>query len=384
MKRFQTIFLFALIALIWAACEDDKETLTLDMDQAIPAVIVSPEDGSSIVLTKETGRDTFEIFSWTPSEFGISLPSDYSLQILADGNYFMNPKVLYSGSELEFKLTNAEMNLSLYDAGAPLTSELTVGLHTAFLKTTADTLVSEPITMSITRFDYNKPTITKPANGTSYTLTKADKDNNFDTFEWDLVDYGADFSARYEIEFDLADNNFEKPAKFKLLQNENKYTPKVSDLNEFIIKKFKITGGNTIDLKCRVKAEASVKSGVIISEPINMTIKTYGEGDEPQTAVADTLWVPGDYQGWSPKDAPILISVNGDGIYVGDVTFSDDAASFEFKFTSHPNWENTNYGNGGEGLLDTSNEAGNLTVPEAGTYTFNVNTDELTWTYTKQ
>lgn len=97
------------------------------------------------------------------------------------------------------------------------------------------------------------------------------------------------------------------------------------------------------------------------------------------------LYVPGDYQGWAPDAAPTISDSDEDGVYTGTVTIPADAASFEFKFTSQPDWNGTNYGAGDtEGTLSTAGDAGNLSVPEAGTYLFTVDITNLTWTYELQ
>lgn len=98
------------------------------------------------------------------------------------------------------------------------------------------------------------------------------------------------------------------------------------------------------------------------------------------------LWVPGDYQGWAPADAPVIQSFESDGIYTGYIYFPDtDGATFEFKFTSDPDWDHTNYGAGAnEGELDTDSGAGNLSVPGPGGYRVTVDVNNLTWTYELQ
>jgi hypothetical protein len=99
------------------------------------------------------------------------------------------------------------------------------------------------------------------------------------------------------------------------------------------------------------------------------------------------LWVPGDHQDptWTPADAPTLSDANEDGVFEGTVEFPATAPSFEFKFTSQPNWEGTNYGAGANpGELSTDGGAGNLEVPAAGTYLFTVDINNLTWTYELQ
>ena len=97
------------------------------------------------------------------------------------------------------------------------------------------------------------------------------------------------------------------------------------------------------------------------------------------------LWVPGAYQGWAPDAAPSISDPENDGVFTGMVEFPAGTTDFAFKFTSQPNWDGTNYGAGANaGELSTDGGAGNLTVPEVGTYLFTVDINNLTWTYELQ
>jgi starch-binding outer membrane protein SusE/F len=97
----------------------------------------------------------------------------------------------------------------------------------------------------------------------------------------------------------------------------------------------------------------------------------------------DTIWCPGDYQGWSPADAGTLMAIKGSGNFSGilEKTKVDGTmSSGDFKFTAQPGWGPTNYGAGtGLGTLSTDGGAGNLNLVD-GTYKITVNTNNLTWT----
>lgn len=92
-----------------------------------------------------------------------------------------------------------------------------------------------------------------------------------------------------------------------------------------------------------------------------------------------SLYVPGDYQGWNPSSAPSLASVNADGNYEGYV-YIPNGGTYEFKLTSEPSWNGTNYGDGGGGTLSTS--GGNMKVTTGGYYKMNANTVSNTWSAT--
>ena len=88
------------------------------------------------------------------------------------------------------------------------------------------------------------------------------------------------------------------------------------------------------------------------------------------------LYVPGGHQGWNPATAPIVYSPNLDWKFDGYVFME---AGNIFKFTSAPDWNHTNYGDGGDGTLSTSGD--NLSVPETGFYRFTVDLSKEPYTY---
>lgn len=90
------------------------------------------------------------------------------------------------------------------------------------------------------------------------------------------------------------------------------------------------------------------------------------------------LYVPGAYQGWKPDVASSLILVKDDGSYEGYINFP---AASEFKLTSAPNWDNTNYGTGGAGKLSATGE--NLKIDSPGFYLLKASLSASTWSATK-
>ncbi|MDH6535340.1 DUF5115 domain-containing protein [Parabacteroides sp. 52] len=88
------------------------------------------------------------------------------------------------------------------------------------------------------------------------------------------------------------------------------------------------------------------------------------------------LYVPGNHQGWNPAAAPSLYTENMDMIYTGFVYLDG-----EYKFTSAPDWDHTNYGSAGQGLLSNDGGAGNLQA-EAGFYYLKADLNLLTYTQT--
>lgn len=90
------------------------------------------------------------------------------------------------------------------------------------------------------------------------------------------------------------------------------------------------------------------------------------------------LYTPGASNGWS-QTASQLLKYNPDSKQFEGYAH----LSGEFKFTSAPDWNGTNYGNAGEaGKLSTDGGAGNLSVAQDGLYYLTVDTEKLTYTAT--
>ena len=99
---------------------------------------------------------------------------------------------------------------------------------------------------------------------------------------------------------------------------------------------------------------------------------------EPEETTVSVLYVVGNHQGWKP-DAEVIgmiYSTEDDGIYTGYAFLNG-----EFKCTSEQNWDGTNYGSGGDGILSTEGSAGNINAPE-GYYWLEFDTNALTYTLT--
>ena len=95
------------------------------------------------------------------------------------------------------------------------------------------------------------------------------------------------------------------------------------------------------------------------------------------------LYVPGAYQDWKPASAPQIAAVAGSTTrFEGYINLAGTGEQ-SFKFTAVPNWDGTNYGNGGGGTFSTDGQAGGLTVSAGGYYELTADLSKNTWTATK-
>lgn len=140
--------------------------------------------------------------------------------------------------------------------------------------------------------------------------------------------------------------------------------------------------GNPVDGNTDLEGELIVENSqaMRVTEPgwvkVTLNMLEYTYTIEIIGEMNLTLYVPGAHQGWSPATAPTLYARNFDFKYDGYVYFD---AAHEFKITSAPNWDGTNYGDGGEGTLSTS--GGNLQVSAAGFYRLNADLSGNPYTY---
>jgi hypothetical protein len=95
------------------------------------------------------------------------------------------------------------------------------------------------------------------------------------------------------------------------------------------------------------------------------------------------LWVPGDYQGWTPATAPSLGSPKNDGNYDGYVNIPSGGTD-QFKLAATPDWNNA-FGDGTAGGTSgtlVSGGSNNLKFAAPGYYRLTANTVTDTWSAT--
>ncbi len=224
--------------------------------------------------------------------------------------------------------------------------------------------------------------ITTPENGATYVLTLADSANPF-VVDWTATTYSISEGATlplptYSLQMVFADSSFDGAKELYNTQNI---------FFETIIYKFNnalysmgMAADSTGDIDLRVVGGISGADYTqVSSEIITLTVTPF-EPPTPPTPTTASLWIPGDYQGWDPASAPQIYSYTNDGVFKGYM-YMPEGGTYEFKFTSAPDWAHTNFGSAGEGLLDPDPEAGNLSVEDPGGYSVVVDTVALTWTH---
>ncbi len=231
--------------------------------------------------------------------------------------------------------------------------------------------------------DLNKivpPEIIEPANGSVIVLTEESAADSV-LFKWKGTVYPTENlpATTYTLQLDVANGDFSNPVN---LGNtvDTVFAVSQETLNLTILNNdTSITAGDTAEIQLRlvsylVRTNAETWA---TSEVIKVKVKTYaGTPAEP-----GKLWVPGDYQGWNPATAPNIFSPQHDGVFRGYIYFPE-GGTYQFKFTSAPDWNHTNFGSAGDGQLTTEDGLNNnLEVPGPGNYFLTADTINLTWSY---
>lgn len=220
-------------------------------------------------------------------------------------------------------------------------------------------------------------------SSTEELVLSTDNDNSdVLSFNWSDADFGRDPIVTYTLELATAAdtaNNWSNAKRFVLPYASNKqYIFKGKDLNG-LLNEMGLPADQPNTIAVRVKAELRQYNGAespmkaSYSNTTILQITSYGL----------SLYVPGDYQGWSPGTAPSLAPVAGQpGKYHGYVYMSAPGLHY-FKYTNAPDWGHTNYGDGGNGSFSTDGMAGGLSVPDGGYYYLTADLNANKWTATK-
>jgi len=221
-----------------------------------------------------------------------------------------------------------------------------------------------------------------PLTGSSakVVLTTATDSSSVITFNWSAVVYPVKAHVTYTIQLDLpADTIGATPwanATNILVGNDVlTKTFKGSDLNTLAIAAG-VTANDSAKVVFRVQA---YQDRYAYTNAITVLVSPY------KTIVAfsenwPVLWIPGDYQGWSPSTAP-TVAAEVANIYEGYI-YEAPGGTYQFKFTSAQDWNHINYGDAGSGTLTTDGSAAGMTLPGAGYYELVCNPSTLTWNYT--
>jgi hypothetical protein len=332
------------------------------LSSSVRTVAATAADSSKSVLA----------LTWTsPNYASAEATNKYIVQIdTANGN-FANP---YSKEvtgvtsvNLSTSFTAKEINNILIGNGIQFGKEanLVIRILSSYSNNN-EQLLSNVVAVKATPYSYAFDLNASDAG--PFSISIANKDQVLQTFGWSRPNVG-NGTYTYKLQYDKAGNNFASVKSVDVTSGTS-FGATGSNLNKFA-QDAGVANGQAGEVEFRILATLNgIQSFVSAVKKFTIT---------PADLIA-YLYVPGDYQGWKPElpSAFKLASTNLE-TYEGYVYLTNTNG---FKFTNSPDWNHTNYGDGGAGKLNPASNAGNLNVPTAGYYLFKANIPALTWSAT--
>ena len=213
-------------------------------------------------------------------------------------------------------------------------------------------------------------------------LTSANDNDTVLRFQWPEADYGRKVAVTYSVQLDKASDTagasgWANARSLGAGNNVLSYSFGGKDLNN-LANSMGLAPGVANTVAIRVVSNINQYNGsgstvpAVYSNTVVVTITPYGL----------SLYVPGGYQGWDPGAAPTLGPIDGKpGLYEGYVNIAGSGIQY-FKYTNAPDWNHTNYGDGGNGTFSTDGNAAGLSVANGGFYELTANLNNNTWTAT--
>lgn len=160
------------------------------------------------------------------------------------------------------------------------------------------------------------------------------------TFNLTEADFGYDAAVNNVLQLAVKGTDFASPKEVILPAKADTVTYNGLDLNNLLLS-LNLPTTESTDVEIRVKSSVSASIAPVYSNVVSIKAKPF-----PLTAY---VYVPGAYQGWKPEIADSLISVTGNGIYVGIIPFDGG----NFKITPEKKWDIA-YGDAGDGKISTT------------------------------
>jgi starch-binding outer membrane protein SusE/F len=217
--------------------------------------------------------------------------------------------------------------------------------------------------------------MTLTSDSTSITLdsTRANALN----LTWTSADFGYQAAIIYTIEI-AKNDSFLTPISI-VNDNLTKKGIATVDLNTKLVSAG-YTPAAIADAKFRIKADIGSKVQPIYSNILNVKVKPY-----VTVRIYPALYVPGNFQGWTPATAYKISSAITTKKFEGYINMDDPTPAF--KFVDAPDWAHGIFGDanasGTTGTLPTSGNGNDIKLIGSGYYKLNVDLLGLTYSATK-
>lgn len=164
MKNKLNIFLVALISIGFWSCEDEQDL----MFTTPPAefAILTPDAGTSVVLTPELDTNPALTVSWEDADYGSPTAITYTVEIAAGGTDFENVIEVSTTNGTTITWTVLELNNAAVAAGlTPFVEEaLDIRIKSNTGTTSSQPVYSNVVTVLLTTFSTSLPAIAVPGN----------------------------------------------------------------------------------------------------------------------------------------------------------------------------------------------------------------------------
>lgn len=366
MKYLSKLFVAFTLVTAFAACKKVGDLpfypngKTVVLNSSTNTISTAPADSAKTVLT----------LSWTDPEYSQDTSLyKFVVEIDSTGRNFAKEYTITATGAKNTLLSGKQFNDILAGlgvvSGVPSSVDIRV---TSSYGNNNEPYISNVLTIKTT--PYIVPVTVTSSSAGPLTLLITNEANSAVRFTWNATQYGS-FPFTYAVQMDTVGGQFASPQVFNVA-NALAKDISVGDLNKAALLAG-ITAGTTKDLEFRVVAfQGTNVIPSVISNVINLSVSTYNP--------LVYLWLPGDYQGWSPDAAPQVGATPNMNDYEGYANVPT-GGSYEFKMTNAPDWNHVAYG-GSAGVLNTS--GGNLVWPGgAGYYFVKANPITLTWSAVK-
>jgi len=367
-------FIIATVAIVvvFIACKKEGD---LPLYKIGNATVLSTTN-TDITLTPAVLNNSVLTVSWTwPNYATDSANQKFVIEIDSTGHKFVKPVRKIVQGVLSTSFTGAELNEILFGFGAAKSTPFSLEIRVlSSYANNNEQYASNTITSKVTPYIIPITLAMDPPG--PLTLAISEATNTAVTFNWNASIFGNQ-PLKYAVQIQKAGDTWTNP-QVKPFDAELTGILTVSDLNSYAI----IAGiavNTTGDLDFRVVAYqgTDIANGLISTNVTTLNVTTY--------LPFLFMYVPGDYQGWAPATAPMVGATTPNlNAYEGYVNVPA-GGTYQFKFTSAPDWNHVNYGAGSTaGTLITINTAGNLAWPSAdGYYRVKCDPVALTWSATK-
>lgn len=211
------------------------------------------------------------------------------------------------------------------------------------------------------------PTLTFPSNGQALVLTKETASENL-RFTFDPSDFGFSAAVTYTVQLGESGTSFSNPLDVGS-SNGSEILISQAVLNQRLLGRG-FEADQAIQWDVRVRASLGDAVAPIFSSVTKLMITPFSDAVE-----LARMFVPGDYQGWSPENPnTVIFSVNNDNVFEGFVHIL--GGSGQFKVTEQPNWD-INFG-GVDGVLVQNGPDFRIEEP-FGTFRLKIDLNNLTY-----